>query len=212
MEADGRSMRREYKALNIGKIQDWILQRRFDPKETLTINKAVSTGMIRGINKVNGIKLCGTVDEERYGKLPALTIHLSRFSKAASEAVIGAGGTCLSVYHNDLALRQELQPHKFKGARAIKPAGPTRRKEIGQSIDVVRRGNEADSVRRILHQPRQFWISLRTWSERRIIQEQRMEPRSQTISIQWSYQNRCGSTSWNLASVKGQHRSQHLGS
>lgn len=132
------SMHREYKALNIGRIQDWISQGRFDPTKPLTIREAVSSGMIRGINRVNGIKLCGTVNEEKFGKLPPLTVHLSRFSKAAGEAIVEAGGTCVAVWHNDLALRQELNPWKFRGARAIKSAAPTRRKDIGEYKMAVR--------------------------------------------------------------------------
>jgi hypothetical protein len=83
------------------------------------------------VNSHTGIKLTGRVNRDL--PLPPLTIHLSRFTESAAKAIIKAGGTVLSVYHNRLALWQELHPDKFEGARRVKVAGPTRRKDIGES-------------------------------------------------------------------------------
>ena len=85
--------------------------------------------MVHGLSKWNGIKLVGT--PTRSMPLPPLTVHLSRFSEKAGKAIIAAGGSCLSVYHNRLSLRQEVFPEKFVG-REIKSAGPTRRPDIGE--------------------------------------------------------------------------------
>ena len=68
--------------------------------------------------------------------LPPLTVHLSRFSDKAGKAIIAAGGSCLSVYHNRLSLRQEVFPEKFAG-REVTPAGPTRRPDIGELVVIL---------------------------------------------------------------------------
>lgn len=43
-----------------------------------------------------------------------LTIEVSQASKAAIQAIEAAGGNITSVYHNRLALRALLKPHKFE--------------------------------------------------------------------------------------------------
>ncbi|KAK1922026.1 ribosomal protein L18e/L15P [Papiliotrema laurentii] len=136
--------RKAFRPLNIETIQQWIAQGRFDPKETLTINKAVSTKMVNwlSVNSHTGIKLTGRVNRDL--PLPPLTIHLSRFTESAAKAIIKAGGTVLSVYHNRLALWQELHPDKFEGARRVKVAGPTRRKDIEFYTNPAKHGYLSD--------------------------------------------------------------------
>lgn len=175
-------MHKEYRALNIVAVQRWIAAGRYDPTETLTIQKVSQTGMLGGLHKYNGVKLCGYASEE-YGPLPPLTVHLSRFSKNAAEAITSAGGTCVSVYHNELGLRQELYPRRFEGAKAVKSAGPTRKKDIGQSIRRALRSRRVLTSRRILHQPGELWLSLGSRDQGGILQEQRMEPGHQARPI-----------------------------
>lgn len=121
--------KKEFCPLNIATVQRWIQDNRFDPSTPLTIQQAVHTNMVHGLSNWNGIKLVGS--PTRSMPLPPLTVHLSRFSEKAGKAIIAAGGSCLSVYHNRLSLRQEVYPEKFKG-REVKPAGPTRRPDIGE--------------------------------------------------------------------------------
>lgn len=83
--------------------------------------------------KYNGVKLTGHVDPSL--PIPAMTVHLSRFSESAAQKILEAGGSCLSVYHNRLAFWQELHPDKFEGARRVKMAGPTKRRDIGELGD-----------------------------------------------------------------------------
>lgn len=124
------SNRKTYYPLKISTVQRWIAKGRFDPKETLTIYHAIKTNMVHGIGKYDGITLAGGPDPDL--PFPALTIHLSRFTPKAAEAVIKAGGTCVAVYHNELSLRAEIHPDAFEGARAIRPAWPTKRRDIGE--------------------------------------------------------------------------------
>lgn len=71
------------------------------------------------------MKLLGPANPEL--PLPPLKMELSRYSKSAAEAVIGAGGEVVAVYKNRLGLRREVWPEKVPEG---KDAAPVRKADI----------------------------------------------------------------------------------
>ncbi|EIW72268.1 ribosomal protein L15 [Tremella mesenterica] len=113
--------------LNIPKLQEWLLLGRLDPSKTITTHHLVRTNAVHGLSHCSGIKLLGTPDPTL--PLPPLDLELGRFSTSAAEAIMNAGGKVKAVYHNRLALRQEVWPEKFEGRR-VKNALPVRKADI----------------------------------------------------------------------------------
>lgn len=61
-------------------------------------------------------------------QLPPVHIEASRASKSAIEAIEAAGGSITFKYFNKLAMRQHLNPEKFR--TPIKDAQPTKKSDI----------------------------------------------------------------------------------
>lgn len=66
-----------------------------------------------------------------------LTIEVSQASKSAIAAVEAAGGSITSVYHNRLALRALLKPHKFELIPQFARPNP---KKLSYYTDYEKRG------------------------------------------------------------------------
>ena len=111
---------RPMEALNLEKLQDWIEQGRIDTARTITLKDIVDSGLITRIK--HGVKLLGRGSENFNRKID---IEVSQASQSAIEAVEKQGGQIKSVYHNRLALRALLKPHKFEGKIVPRRAKPT---------------------------------------------------------------------------------------
>lgn len=123
-------MSRSFVGLRISTLQKWISQGRIDPTQPITIRTVVKSNAVHGLGTHAGVKLLSQINNKL--PLPALDLHLSKFSTLAGEAILRAGGKCTAVYHNRLSMMQELRPHKFIG-REITPARPVRRADISES-------------------------------------------------------------------------------
>jgi large subunit ribosomal protein L15 len=111
---------RPMEALNLEKLQDWIEQGRIDTTRTITIKDIVDSGMITRMK--HGVKLLGRGADSFTAKVD---IEVSQASQSAIEAVEKSGGKIKTVYHNRLALRALLKPHKFEGRPLPRRAKPT---------------------------------------------------------------------------------------
>ncbi|WWD19536.1 ribosomal protein L15 [Kwoniella shandongensis] len=116
-----------YAPLSISTLQSFISQSRISPSEPITVGTIARSNAVHGLSHLSGIKLLGEPDPSL--PLPPLKLELSRYSKAAAQAIIDAGGQVSAVYHNNLGLRKEIFPEKFVG-RDIKAAKPTRKTDI----------------------------------------------------------------------------------
>lgn len=97
--------------VNLGTIQNYVEMGRLDPGKPITLREMQLAGMFKANAVKHGVKLLADGKEELSGA--PLDIQVSRASKAAIEAVEGAGGTVTSVHYNKLALRALLRPEKF---------------------------------------------------------------------------------------------------
>ena len=110
---------RKMEALNVEKLQDWIEQGRIDTTRTITMKDLVDSGLITRIK--HGVKLLGQGSETFNTKVD---IEVSQASQTAIAAVEKSGGQIKTVYHNRLALRALLKPHKFEGRTFPRRAKP----------------------------------------------------------------------------------------
>lgn len=97
--------------VNLAKLQLFLDMGRIDASKPITIKELVDSGMVTCSRVKHGIKLLGKGAEHL---TTPVSIEVSQASKGAIEAIEAAGGTITSVYHNRLALRALLKPHKFE--------------------------------------------------------------------------------------------------
>jgi|UniRef100_K3X7J1 large subunit ribosomal protein L15 len=97
--------------VNLDKLQLFVDMGRLDASKTITMKELVDSGMVTCSRVKHGIKLLGKGGEHL---TTSLTIEVSQASKSAIQAIEAAGGSITSVYHNRLALRALLKPHKFE--------------------------------------------------------------------------------------------------
>lgn len=97
--------------VNLDKLQLFVDMGRLDASKPITIKELVDSGLVTCSRVKHGIKLLGKGAQHLSSPL---TIEVSQASKGAIEAVEAAGGSITSVYHNRLALRALLKPHKFE--------------------------------------------------------------------------------------------------
>lgn len=97
--------------VNVDKLQLFVDMGRLDASKTLTIKDLVDCGMVKASRVKHGVKLLGTGAQHLSA---AIDIQVSQASDSAIKAVEAAGGSVTSVYHNRLALRALLKPHKFE--------------------------------------------------------------------------------------------------
>ncbi|KAI9917419.1 hypothetical protein PsorP6_012925 [Peronosclerospora sorghi] len=109
--------------LNVDKLQLFVDMGRLDPNNKITMKELVDSGIVTCSRVKHGIKLLGNGSQHLTAKLD---IEVSQASKSAIDAVEAAGGTITSVYHNRLALRALLKPHKFE--TIPQPARPNPKK------------------------------------------------------------------------------------
>ncbi|TDH74080.1 uncharacterized protein CCR75_008577 [Bremia lactucae] len=97
--------------VNLDKLQLFVDMGRLDANKTITIKSLVDSGLATCSRVKHGIKLLGNGGQHLTAKID---IEVSQASKSAIKAVEAVGGTITSVYHNRLALRALLKPHKFE--------------------------------------------------------------------------------------------------
>ena len=97
--------------LNVDKLQLFVDMGRLDTSKTITMKDLVDCGLVKCSRVKHGIKLLGNGSQHLTAKLD---IEVSQASASAIKAVEAAGGSITSVYHNRLALRALLKPHKFE--------------------------------------------------------------------------------------------------
>lgn len=96
--------------LNLQKLQLWIDQGRLDASRPITVRELVASGVVsKGIK--HGVKLLG----KGASKFAAqnLQLEVTQASASAIAAVEKLGGSVTAVYHNSLALRALVKPHKI---------------------------------------------------------------------------------------------------
>ncbi|TIB72822.1 ribosomal protein L15 [Wallemia mellicola] len=104
----------------LSRLAHFIQQGRIDPSQTITIRDIVRSNLVHGLSKQDGVKILSD--------LPPVHIEASRASKSAIEAIEAAGGSITFKYFNKLAMRQHLNPEKFR--TPIKDAQPTKKSDI----------------------------------------------------------------------------------
>lgn len=97
--------------VNLSKIQLFLDMGRLDASKTITIKELVDCGLVTCSRVKHGIKLLGSGAEHL---TTPIDIEVSQASETAIKAVEATGGSITSVYHNRLALRALLKPHKFE--------------------------------------------------------------------------------------------------
>jgi large subunit ribosomal protein L15 len=97
--------------VNVDKLQLFVDMGRLDASKKITIKELVDCGMVKSSRVKHGIKLLGQGAQHLTAPLE---IEVSQASESAIKAVEAAGGSITSVYHNRLALRALLKPHKFE--------------------------------------------------------------------------------------------------
>ncbi|TYZ58763.1 hypothetical protein PybrP1_007686 [[Pythium] brassicae (nom. inval.)] len=116
------------------RLQFFVDMGRLDPSMPITIKQLVDCGMVTCSRVKHGIKLLGKGAEHLTSPL---TIEVSQASKSAIAAVEAAGGSITSVYHNRLALRALLKPHKFERIPQFARPNP---KKLSYYSDYEKRG------------------------------------------------------------------------
>ena len=94
--------------LNLGKLQEFIDQGRIDPSQPITMRELMESNVCGKIK--HGVKLLAKGADKL---TTPVTIEVSRASRAAIDAVEGAGGRITTVYYNRLALRALLKADRF---------------------------------------------------------------------------------------------------
>ncbi|KAF4321562.1 hypothetical protein BBO99_00004605 [Phytophthora kernoviae] len=97
--------------VNLDKLQLFVDMGRLDASNKITIKDLVDSGIVTCSRVKHGIKLLGNGGQNLTAKLD---IEVSQASETAIKAVEAVGGNITSVYHNRLALRALLKPHKFE--------------------------------------------------------------------------------------------------
>lgn len=110
----------------LSRLAHFIQQGRIDPSQTITIRDIVRSNLVHGLSKQDGVKILS--DLKPTTQLPPVHIEASRASKSAIEAIEAAGGSITFKYFNKLAMRQHLNPEKFRAP--IKDAQPTKKSDI----------------------------------------------------------------------------------
>jgi large subunit ribosomal protein L15 len=111
--------RKEFEALNFGKLQEFIEAKKLDAKGTITLKALEEAGLIRG-NK-DGVKLLAK------GELTSkITIEVHAASKAAQAAVEKVGGALVIVNDRERRAEEAAAAKKENGA---KPAAKAAKKE-----------------------------------------------------------------------------------
>jgi large subunit ribosomal protein L15 len=113
---------KEYNALNLDRLREWIESGRLDASQTITMKDLRDSGAIRRQIR-DGVKLLA-----RGADMFSTPVHLqvSQVSEKAREAVEAAGGSVTTVYYNTLGLRALVMPEWFekKGRLLPRPARP----------------------------------------------------------------------------------------
>ncbi|ETP40289.1 ribosomal protein L15 [Phytophthora nicotianae P10297] len=109
--------------VNLDKLQLFVDMGRLDASNKITMKEIVDSGLVTCSRVKHGIKLLGNGSQHLTAKLD---IEVSQASESAIKAVEAAGGSITSVYHNRLALRALLKPHKFE--TLPQPARPNPKK------------------------------------------------------------------------------------
>ncbi|KAJ1982275.1 YmL10 [Dimargaris xerosporica] len=102
------AFKKDYQILNLDRLQHWIRLGRIDPAQTITMKVLKDTRCVTNIK--DGVKLLAQGHEHFDTKL---ALEVSKASPAAMAAIEKCGGKITCVYHNRLALRALLYPHKF---------------------------------------------------------------------------------------------------
>ncbi|KAJ2757252.1 YmL10 [Coemansia aciculifera] len=132
------ALRRELQPLNLDRIQHFINTGRLDPSKPITLREIYRSNLVRF---TDGVSLLA---RGSHVLSTPITIEVSRASEAAIKRVEALGGRVVCVYHNKLALRALLHPHKF--AVLPKSAMPMTAKLRRVYSDPVRRGFLAPEI------------------------------------------------------------------
>ncbi|RLN45441.1 hypothetical protein BBJ28_00006637 [Nothophytophthora sp. Chile5] len=109
--------------VNLDKLQFFVDMGRLDASNKITIKELVDCGLVTCSRVKHGIKLLGNGSQHLTAKLD---IEVSQASESAIKAVEAVGGSITSVYHNRLALRALLKPHKFEAIPQSARPNPTK--------------------------------------------------------------------------------------
>ncbi|RKP39166.1 ribosomal protein L18e/L15P [Dimargaris cristalligena] len=125
--------KKHYQVLNLDRLQHWIRTGRIDPTQVITMKVLKDSRCVTCIK--DGVKLLSQGHEHFDTKV---TIEVSKASRGAMASIERAGGKVTNVFHNRLAMRALLLPHKF--AVLPKFAKPNHPKELAWYSDVENRG------------------------------------------------------------------------
>ncbi|KAJ2783754.1 YmL10, partial [Coemansia linderi] len=135
------ALRRELQPLNLDRIQHFINTGRLDPSKPITLREIYRSNLVRF---TDGVSLLA---RGSHVLSTPITIEVSRASEAAIKRVEALGGRVVCVYHNRLALRALLHPHKF--AVLPKSAMPMTAKLRKAYSDPARRGFLAPEISQV---------------------------------------------------------------
>lgn len=113
---------REYQALNLDRLQEWIDAKRLNPESLITMKDLRDSGAVHRRIR-DGVKLLGQgADSFR----TPVHLQVSQVSRSAKSVIEAAGGSVTTVYYNNLGLRALLRPEWFakKGRLLPRPARP----------------------------------------------------------------------------------------
>lgn len=108
--------KRVYKVINLSRINEWILNGRIDPSDTITMRTLRDSGCIgHNYGHYDGFKLCSKgITKENTHLIPSnLKIEISDCSQSAKRYVEAKGGKIVLKYYNRLGFRAMLQPNRF---------------------------------------------------------------------------------------------------
>ncbi|DBA02050.1 TPA: hypothetical protein N0F65_000297 [Lagenidium giganteum] len=120
--------------VNLDRLQLFIDMGRIDASKKITMKELVDSGLVTTSRVKHGIKLLGRNAE---ALSTPIDIEVSQASESAIKAVEAAGGNITAVYHNRLALRALLKPHKFEVIPQFARPAP---KKMAYYTDFEKRG------------------------------------------------------------------------
>lgn len=90
--------------LNLDKLTSWVAQKRIDPSYPITIRELRQSRCVSNVK--DGVKLLAKGADDLPGTTPPLNIIVSRASAAAIAAVEARGGSIMTRYYTNFAIRQ----------------------------------------------------------------------------------------------------------
>lgn len=126
--------------VNLDRLQSWIDMGRIDPSKPITVRELFHSRCIHSVK--DGVKLLASGGREAL-KQP-VQIVVSRASQQAIEAVEAAGGTIVTRYYTDTAIRRIIQ---FKTPPFASLAWEDEKYKIGMGMDAPLKKGEGYQYR-----------------------------------------------------------------